>query len=77
MMLRAALDGRIITDHFPGIDRAAILCGSSSRRRSVATLGRDRTRNEVAASLSEVLQQSRRLCTTIGIAEQDPIYRQF
>ena len=41
------------------------------------TLGRDRTRNDVAEHLSEFLQQDRRLCTTIGFAEQDPIYRQL
>jgi uncharacterized membrane protein len=41
-----------------------------------ATLGRDRTRNDVAAQLSETLQHSRRLCATTGFAQQDPIYRQ-
>ena len=77
MKLRAALEGRIITDRFLGISRAAILCGGSSRRRGGATLGHDRTRNELAARLSEMLQQSRQLCATIGFAEQDPIYRQI
>jgi uncharacterized membrane protein len=42
-----------------------------------ATLGRDRTRNDVSANLSEVLQQDRHLCATMGFAEQDPIYRQI
>ena len=42
-----------------------------------ATLGRDRTRNDVSARLSEILQQDRRLCAASGFAEQDPIYRQF
>ncbi len=42
-----------------------------------AMLGRDRTRTDVSAHLSEALQQNRRLCATIGFAEQDPIYRQF
>ncbi len=42
----------------------------------LAALGRDRTRNDVAAQLGETLQQDRRLCATLGFAEQDPIYRQ-
>jgi hypothetical protein len=41
------------------------------------SLGRDRTRTEVPARLSEALQEARRLCATTGFAEQDPIYRQL
>jgi len=42
-----------------------------------AILGRDRTRTEVPARLSEALQQERRLCATTGFAEQDSNYRQL
>jgi uncharacterized membrane protein len=42
-----------------------------------AMLGRDRTRTDVPAHVSEILQQERRLCATAGFAEQDSIYRQF
>ncbi len=43
----------------------------------LAVLGRDRTRNDLSAHLSDLLQPNRRLCATIGFAEQDPLYRQF
>ncbi len=43
----------------------------------LAALGRDRTRNELVARLSEILQQNRHVCVTLGFAEQDPLYRQF
>lgn len=43
----------------------------------LVTLGRDRTRNDDAVRLSDMLLLDRRLCATSGFVEQDPIYRQI
>jgi uncharacterized membrane protein YhaH (DUF805 family) len=68
------------TSHFFPQQQAEILSYLTTHPSAtvwLATLGRDRTRNDVAARLSEILLRSHRLCATTGFAEQDPIYREL
>ncbi len=66
--------------HFPPEQQAELEAYLAAHPQAAvwqASLGRDRTRSDVADNLSLALQHDRHLCATIGFAVQDPVYRQL